>query len=279
MPRIVSEHFDSIHQLMYMCEHRNCNKVFAGRRPASRDKGESSKKFTGTFDYNEAVGLITNGFRDPLEKIRKGVTKTLEQSKAVPKAIVCNDIIGYAPCVPNAIIGIPQSMINKRITPIKQKVLTIVHDVTSNCSVEGEAFIKSGIAVLALVNSLELRGYRINLTVAFDNSHTINEDTFATLKVKDARQPLDLLKVTFPFCHPSMLRRFGFAWLETTPNLSSIGYRGSYGSSKGAHNFKEVKRELVAAKVLTEDVIFTNMGLCKKVNYDPAELAKALGLA
>lgn len=279
MSKYVVEHFDNIQQLIHMCQTRPRNKVFKNESPASRKTGEDRKSFTGTYDYEEAENLIRNGFHDPLEQIRKGVTKTLEQSKAVPKAIVCNDIIGYAPCVPNAILGIPQSMINKKMTPVKQKVLSLIHDTTSNCGTSKETFIKSGIAVLSLVNSLELRGYRINLSVSFDNSEAGDEHTFATLKVKDARQPLDLLKTTFPFCHPSMLRRFGFAWLETTPELSSGSFRCGYGSSKGGREADRVKRELVRAKVLTEDVIFTNIGLCKSVDFDTAKLAKVLGLA
>jgi len=274
----VVENFNSLKELIKANETRKPNKVFAGKHQASDERDSDRDSFTRTKSYAEAVELMRNGYAEPLEKIKRGVEANM-QGMSAEKTAVKNDIVGYAPCVPNAILGIPQSMINKELTVKKSKILTIIHDATSNCDTSTETFIKAGIATLTIVNSLEKRGYRVSLRVAFKNSRACEQRTFATVTVKDWRQPLDLQKMTFPFCHPSMLRRIGFKWLETTPRLTERDFAYGYGRSlSGVDSYEDIVKELTEKHLIADNEKYINLDLCKRKEFDAQEIARACGL-
>lgn len=272
----ISESFADIDELLRILDYRKINRVFSGGGTLASDKDDY--EFTKTHSYAEAVDLFRNGYEDPLKKIKKGVevnSRGFSTQKTLPK----NDIIGYAPCVPNAILGIPQSMINKDVIARKSKVLTVVYDVTGAWHVDAETFIKAGIMILTIINSLEVNGYRVSLKVAFQNASQSDEKVFATVVLKDWRQPLDLKKMAFPFCHPSMLRRIGFRHLERNPKLTSRGFRHGYGTSDvSAKDYDELEKQLRDNKLITEHEKYINIKLCEKNDFDPQEVAKACGL-
>jgi hypothetical protein len=68
-------------------------------------------------------------------------------------------------------------------------------------------------------------GYRVRLDVAIFMSNgdcsNFNKGIFGGFVAKDYKQPLDLLKLSFPVTHPSMFRRIGFRFMETMPNSNS----------------------------------------------------------
>lgn len=271
----VVENFKSINELIYHNATRKPNRVFNGKKSSSETGDE---RFTKTKNYAEAVDLFKNGYAEPLAQIKKGV-EVNSKGLIHQKTAVRNDIVGYAPCVPAAIMGIPKSMINKDNAVKKSKIISIIHDATSNCNTSTSTFIRAGIATLSIINSLEASGYRVALSVAFKNSAENKERAFATVNLKDWRQPLDLKKMAFPFCHPSMLRRIGFKWLETTPNLTESNYFYGYGRSlSGTKEYHSIVNELKAKKLIGEHDAYINIDLCERNNFDPQKIAQAAGL-
>lgn len=176
-------------------------------------------------------------------------------------------------------MGVPKSMINKDVAVKKSKIVTIIHDAGAACHVKGDEFIKAGIATLTIVNSLEAQGYRVALKVVLQNNSESKQKLFVTVTLKDWRQPLDLKKMAFPFCHPSFLRRIGFRYLETAPKLTDTGFRWGYGTADQTKNsYSEMVNILRKNKLIAENEKYINIKLCQEHNYDPQEIAKACGL-
>lgn len=262
--KIIKEHFTSIRQMLSVIESRPNNKVMKGRKESE----DGTLSFTGTRSYQEALDLFQNGYTDVLDQIKTGVDANVRKNQVVNRRQIRTNVVGYVPHVPNAILGLPNSMIMTEQRPQKIKAVSIVAGITENCGTPAEEFVKSGIAVLSLVNTLELRGFRVSLKLSFYNAQCGEELTWATICLKDYREHLDIQKLCFPLANPSMFRRFGFKWLETCPNLHASGWAHGYGSSRSDYNS--------AKQFLDENEYYIGLSLTKKCKYDVDKIISML---
>jgi len=265
--KIIKEHFKSIHEMISVIESRPNNKVMADKH--SSNTGDYS--FTKTKSMDEAKELFRNGYTEILPKIKTGVSNEFKRTEVRNRRKVETGVIGYAPHVPNAILGLPNSMILTKAQPQKVKAVSIVVGITENCGTEADEFITSGIAAIGVVNTLELRGYRVNLKVAFWCATGGNERAWGTIDLKDYREHLDLQKLCFPLAHPSMFRRLGFKWLETQPEIQDSGWEWGYGSQLSDLDY--IKKNFLA-----ENEYFINLAITKECKYDPDEIIKRLNI-
>lgn len=271
------ERFSSIDSLLRANSSRPMNKAFAGSGKHSSDKKGSS--FSGTASYEEAENLIATGWDEPLSKLkdfRKSGVKTNTQAQ---RRIPATGIVGYAPCVPNAIIGLPNSMISTETTKQKVKAVTLVYSPCVSAGWSTDEIIESGITVLNIVNSLELQGIRVRLTV--EAMSTIEDKDLSTVwvDVKDWREAIDVKKTAFPLVHPSMLRRIGFRWLETFEQVSNRSYTFGYGTPLGNEKYEEVLKVLREAKVLEENEYYINAQLCRDCRNDMDKVMDKAGMS
>lgn len=276
---IVFEVFDSIHQMLSAIDTRKENRVFSGSKLESK---RSDKKFYGTDSYEQAEGLIRDGWEEPLSEL-EAVARSMNVKTNVTrqKARPMTHIVGYAPCVPNAIMGLPNSMIATEKTPSKVKAVTIVYSPADTGGASTSSYIKAGVAVLKLVQELELSGYRVRLQAEFKSSKTNSDREYSIARVtlKDWRQPVDLKKLTFPFANASMQRRFGFRWLETHPDLMERSWIGGYGVTLG--RVWDYDRQLGFYKehgLLQNNEYFVTKQLCENEGYDVDRIMSACGM-
>lgn len=262
---IIKEHFDSIHQMIQVIESRPNNDVMKGQN--SSHSGDED--FTGSKSYEEAKQLFENGYTDVLEKIKIGMASDIKRNQIERRRRVTTGVVGYAPHVPNAILGVPNSMILTEAAPQKIKAISIVAGITENCGTDAKEFIRSGIAVLGVVNTLELQGYRVNLKVAFYCAECGNDRAFGTVSVKDYREHLDIQKLCFPLAHPSMFRRLGFKWLETCEGLKESCWSGGYGC-------QICGSEEISKLFLKDNEFLINLAVTKKCNYDVDKIIELL---
>lgn len=275
--KIIKENFKSVDEMLRVVSNRPNNEAMQGQS----DSTEGSKSFCGTKNWEEAMKLFRDGYTEILPEIKAGTAKGLKATQSVPRRRVSTGVVGYAPHVPNAILGVPNSMIYSTKEIQKVKAVSIYYNVTSNAGTEASEFIKSGIAVLNLVNRLELSGYRVNLKCIFFFGEKHETYTFATVDIKDFREHLDLQKCCFPIAHPSMLRRFGFKWLETCIGLTETGYRGGYGHSMdGSSNGDSTKAErfLRDNKLIGNNDAYLSLGITKRNNFDVDKLIESLNI-
>lgn len=260
---VIKEHFNSIHEMLNVIESRQNNNVM--RYEHSSESG--SENFTGTKSYEEAKELFQNGYTEILPKIKAGVSENLNHAQTEMHRKVSTNCIGYAPHVPNAIMGLPNSMILTEAAPQKLKLISIVAGITENCGTSASEFVKSGIAILNTINMLELQGYRVNLKVAFACATKDDESAFGTVTVKDYREHLDLQKLCFPIAHPSMFRRFGFKWLETVPGLTCSGWSWGYGRLLDDIAF-------IRKNFLKDNEVYIGLKTTRDCNYNANKIIK-----
>lgn len=229
---IVKEHFTSLHQLINVLDSRHNNEVMEDEN-SSQTKGD--KSWYGSSSYEEARDLLANGYTSILPKVMekmKSMEKKLEtEFQKAPKIYPQNKIEGFIPNVPNALLGLPNSMINIERIPQKQKTLDIVYEMGANCGQDPQLFIDAGIVLLTAIKILETKRISVKLVLGFMAGVASRQGDFPTVDLKDYGQRLDLQKLCFPLAHPSMFRRIGFKWLETNPNITDSEFACGYGRS------------------------------------------------
>lgn len=272
--KVNKEHFESIAEMLKVINSRENNSAMRGENSSH----ESGGSFSGTKSYEEAIELVTKGWSKPLEEIRKGTTKNIKTNVVASKALPATGIVGYAPCVPNAILGVPNSMIKTDRTPSKVKAVTLTYAISVNCQWSVEEITKCGITALNIVNDLEMEGYRVALNVEFMCAKSNKEISIVTVKVKDWRQPMDIKKLAFPIVNPAMFRRFGFRWLETCPQVTDSSYRGGYGKPLSNDSYESQLKIYNDNGVLGKNEYLITAAMCKKERYDKQRILEKAGI-
>jgi hypothetical protein len=235
--RIVKEEFHSIYQLMHTLSSRPNNSYMKNEN----DSKKGSESFTGTKNWEEAIKMLGTGYLEVIPKLQKniGIQNKInaKYSAAIEKAVPKIRMQGYVPCVPNAIRGIPQSMISVDKKPMKRKTLHILYSVGANCSTETDWFVKAGTALLSAIDIIEKGGVQTKIDLNFFPSVENSEITFPTVTIKNYGERYSVQKISFPLAHPSMFRRIGFRWLETTPEIKQKYF--GYGSSPSHEKLEE----------------------------------------
>ena len=220
------EKFSSIDSFVRTINARPMNEIFKNAKTESSKDGDYA--FCKTNSYKEAEELLTKGWSEPLEKLKKGVADyklTSHRNRTTTKY----DVAGFQASVPRAIIGVPDSMINTTIVRQKVKAITLVYDGGANAGVKTDRYIKNGIKMLNIVNNLESRGIKVSLDLCFGAVR--DEALTLRIKAKDFKDSLDIKKLAFVIAHPSMLRRIIFRWIERHPQMADKGFPWGYGRS------------------------------------------------
>ena len=227
--KVVYENFKSINELLSTMEKRPIrNQAFKNKENLVSQQIQGNNPWSGTSDYNEAMEIMRTGYKDPLEKMKKAILKIGQNEKANrPK--MKNDFVGFIPHVPNTLMDLPITMINKEKQADKAKTIHLIYNVSTASKVSPNEMITGGINFISLVNSLEKQGYRVKIDImaSFATNKTLSS---FTVNVKEYGQKLNLLKLTFPLVHPSMLRRIAFKWLETNLELKDKDFTNGYGT-------------------------------------------------
>jgi hypothetical protein len=99
----------------------------------------------------------------------------------------------------------------------------------------------------------------------------------SVVKIKTDRQPMNPLKLAYPLIHASFLRRQGFKWLETNPNITNKGYLWGYGHALHHHVSGTTTREYMKKyKALDDNCFYTDYYEAEQ--YPAKELMKRMGL-
>ena len=230
---IISEEYNSAMDVANDCETRKIT-----NHNFKNVKYEDNWDWRGVKNYDEAIDLLKNGYIDKVEKIQKEINKSvIGQSKRIT---FHNDIVGYAPIVPLAILGIPNSMINSKMKPIKAKVIEICYDIGCSAFVNSDDIIRVGLAFLKIIANMEMQGYRIKLT-AVQGYSTNSILNLLRINLKSANQPLDLKRISFPTIHTGFFRVIGFDWFSKTPHGKYIGSGYGYPITSTFSNKKDLR--------------------------------------
>lgn len=219
------EIYDSAYQVVQDCRKRKItNSNFNDMRRKVDDPD-----WYGVKSYQEALDLMETGYQPTVDKLKSEIKSNLSgQAKRIS---FHNDVVGYAPIVPLAIMGVPQSMMNSHMKQVKAKVIDVYYDMTASCSKTANQFIDAGSKLLSAVMELEMQGcYRMNLYCVQSFFDSGDGCDLLCVRVKSANQPLDLKRISFPLTHPAFFRVIGFDWYSKVPGGK---YRSGYGRALG----------------------------------------------
>jgi len=197
--------FTSIHEVKDYIAHTPNNSVCN----YSNSQSNSQVKFTGTKSLADALELMQNGYVDGLKGLQskdiKGVQPAAKRVNTLYSAQ-----IGFIPNVGAVVTGNPINMFNiKQIAYKNTKIVNIFYNCSVSAGTSTDAIIAKTRELFSIVQSLELKGYRVNLHVG--EIAKFNEVLLIDIKIKDAGEHFDALRAAFPLLHPSFLRRICFA--------------------------------------------------------------------
>lgn len=213
--------------------------ILPGRDNSSESSGSS---WYGTESYEESEKLRRFGDKTAYERIKPikvKADKIIEQFSS-HKIKYTPDIVGFQPIVGNAIMGLPQSMINVEKKRIKSKVIDVFLNISMPASRDKEDLETLGSVVLAGVEALELQGVGVNLNIGKLSGYS-GGTTGYMVKMKSSDEQLNTFKFSYYFSNASSLRRTGFRIHEVESRLPDITNSG-YG--RAAHSDYQNARSL-----------------------------------
>lgn len=188
--------------------------------------------WVGIGSYEEAKKLLVNGWSEKVEYFKDRVKKEsdlIDDSKVMKMFV---NVAGFMPIVPNAIMGLPNAMLDLRQDKKKQRVIKFLITMNRSCGYESKEIIEKMAKVVAHISVLERHGYRcrIELFGSFHDGGSC-EKTIAchSVLLKSENQLFDIKRMAFPIAHSAMQRVFGFAWENSLP----IDYRSYHCSGLG----------------------------------------------
>lgn len=277
MKRVVFESFSNIELFLNTIDSRTENSVYSGVGVCDSKNG--SKSFAGTDSYKESLDLMRTGYVEGMEKLKNSLLSPVNpRTENTCKNIPTVDIVGFAPLVANAIIGMPKSMINIKKINIPSKVISIFYNSSDCAGVEASRFVTAGAHLLGLIIQLEKDGYRVSLSVA-SAFCTKKQKSIASVSIKDHRSKINPLKVSYPLLHPSFFRRQMFRWLETNPDVKDEEYEGAYGKPLWTFHDSNIDSErefLRSSGILKPNEFYTCFKETEK--YEGEELARRMGI-
>lgn len=242
--QMIIEEFESYDELIKTTSRREVNS-WAHGESKRREVDDDREPWSGERTYGDAVKHLKEGCETSFKLIKTGLKDTSKVVNKDRKPMTFNNVIGFQPNVPAAIMGLPKSMIDCKMAPKKTKIIDLIYDMTANCGTDAEELSEYGANILQHVVSLEKSGYRVRLSVvatfarSYDNKHCVK------VKLKSENQPLDLKRVSYPLAGKGMFRRIMFDWYESCPEATEIsGYGCTMRRWGDEQMIKEVKDKL-----------------------------------
>lgn len=223
------------------------------QRPHNRGNFEDSKQdtnpsFSGIKSWKEGCELV-HSFEKNIEKVKTEIKK-IDDKKTVQtkRSKQYEDVAGFVPVVPHALMNLPKSMINSQIVLKKSKVINVMIDVTYSWMNTTEKIANYYSKVLAYLIGLEKQGFRVRISLIMNfGTESSSQQHSCIVLLKNENQPIDIKRMMFPITHTGTLRVFGFSWYE---RLEGAIYIGGYGTAMHNWGIKTKAEEL--KKVLGE---------------------------
>ena len=208
--------------------------------------------FTQTNSFDEAVELFKNGWSDMATKLVQKLKVVENKTELTMKPKNVLSVAGYQAIVPLYLQGVPNNMVTKKMTLVKQKVITLNKSIDYSAGVNTDKIIEESIKAMQIIKKIEAQGYRCNLNIVIGSS---KEKRFIVkIRVKSANEKMNVSKLAFPLVHPSMLRRLFFRFIEVYPNVTKSFVSG-YGSPATSSEMREIfKGEYLLPNFIKKDV-------------------------
>lgn len=180
--------------------------------------------FAGVRNVDEAFTLLEYGDANSAARIKAKGNIRVKMTGASPSLETA--VVGCVPHIPNYIMGLPKQMMKVTRIPRKIPVIDVYLFVSFAHHTSADSIADAGLAIANAVNATELKGVRVNLYAVCGSADRHGHKYAVVTKIKDAKEPLNLLNVAFPIVHPAFFRVCYLLCLEAnTPKyLSAHGW-------------------------------------------------------
>lgn len=250
--------FDSLQEFYkYICD-TPFNSAF---RWVGHSSVTGDAEWTKTSSFEEAVELFKSGWSDMASKLVQKLKVIENKTEPTMKPRNKLDVCGYQAIVPLYIQGVPNNMMNKKMVPVKQKVITLNKSLDYNGGTSSDKIIDESIKAMQIIKKLEAQGLRCNLNICLGTSAGWGKDAkqfIIKVRIKSANEKLNISKLAFPLVHPSMLRRLFFRFIEVYPKVTKQ-FTSGYGSPARSSELRDVfKGEYLLPNFIKKDVTQIN---------------------
>lgn len=169
--------YDNLHEFYEYLIHTPFNDAFCWAKHSSVD---GDYYFTKTRDFSEAVELFKNGWSDMATKLvqKLKVIESKTEPTMKPKNVL--GVAGYQAIVPLYLQGVPNNMVTKKMTPVKQKVITLNKSIDYNGGVNADKIIEESIKAMQIVKKLEAKDMNLEMAMKISIVKGLDNDTINT---------------------------------------------------------------------------------------------------
>jgi hypothetical protein len=195
---------------------------------SSSVRDRASDRWDLNAGYHGAERLAREGWADGARVIHNNLAVNFPNAH-IKEPAWKYDVAGALPDVPRFLAGAPGPMMNHGRAKGRQPVVHIVVNVVCSANVGAKEFSNYGTALVALIDTIENSGRRVELDVAAVFSGlggwSGKNKCVTAWKVKRANDPVDLAAIAFSIAHPAAFRRIMFAMVERSPSAwNTPGY-------------------------------------------------------
>lgn len=167
--------------------------------------------------YDGAVRMAHDGWSDGARDL-SGLVRAAD-IKNDRHTVERWDIAGHAPDVARYLAGDPAHMRRRSRAPsvTRAPVVSLIYNVVAAEIVSAKSLALMGSAMVAIIDQLETRGRRVELSIAFKSQLRGGKTVLVGWQVKRAEDQMDIAAVAFSVAHPAAMRRLCLAMVERSP--------------------------------------------------------------
>ncbi len=209
----------------------------------TREVKYDSDKRCDTFE--QAQDYLLHGFDENVKEMIASVG-ALQKTGTKTQTQLYSDVVGFAPIVPNALLGLPNSMMNSKKKQVKTKVVTIVYDPAVQWGVSPQSVLEFGCRMINCIMNLEKNGYRVRVDyLKVHNDSYADRQYMFRIPIKSEHNPVNIKRLAFPMSHIAMQRYLAWDWIERLPKSRAMdGYGHSLSANASAKEKENVKKYL-----------------------------------
>lgn len=220
-------------------ENKEYSKVYKYKNECSSGRKKegvySSLYYFKTFE--EAHDTMLHGWENGAVKLKNEIKNIKIKTNKNIKMKSEYNVIGGNVSVPRYLQGIPNNMILNKMVEKKDKILNIYKTIGYSSKYSAYTVMREAAKSVILIDMLENMGYRCNLFIVKYNVDDINKRKLQSftfkIKIKDAKEKLNLKKISFFLSNPDFQRRIVWRLFELHPDYTKKFY--AYGSTVDYH--------------------------------------------
>lgn len=226
---------------------------------------EYHENFYGTETYEDSQRLMLNGWDSGAVDVSKIMLERANEYEKVKRLYL--DYAGAVPCVPAYLSGSPANMIAIRKRPNGAPVVTLCYSMSISYDETSKDILLYSAKLLNVVRGLEAGGVKINLYVGIFAKRR-NDEACCIVKIKDSREPVNVLNMAYPLTHPSFLRRQGFAYTERC----GVDYHNGWSGYGRVLDDRGKQKEITESLGILNPVCIGYYDLTKKTESEITEM-------